>query len=101
MSCLGVPELTSENELTEDELECLLAHCRLQKEKKLMLEMKDAEDGTVTYVGVPKEKPTVSAVGPLFYCEFEYEGVPVASLVDCRSQMAIISRTSCTRLSSD
>ena len=90
-SCVEVKETKVQEKLTE-ELEFLLARCRLQKEKQLLVENDDG-DGTVACVKATQTQQTESTIDPLFYCDLEIEGVPVTSMVDCGSQMMIISQS--------
>ena len=75
----------AQNELTEEELEFLLAHCRLQKEKRMLMENSDG-DGTVACVKATPSLQIEQTIGPLFYCDLEIEGLPVTSMMDCGSQ---------------
>ena len=47
----------------------------------------------VAYVEAIQTQQTETTIGPLFYCDLKIEGVPVTSMVCCRSQMTIISRS--------
>ena len=87
-SCVEV-ETIAQEELTEEELEFLLACCRLQKEKQLLVE--NDGNGTVASVEATQTQQTESMIGPLFYCDLEIERVPVTPMVDCGSQTTIIS----------
>ena len=80
----------AQTELTEEELEFLLARCRLQKEQQLLL---TAQDGKVACVAASTSQPSPPVVGPLLYSELEVGGVPVMAMIDCGSQTTIISRS--------
>ena len=85
---MEVKEAGAQNELT-DELEFLLARCRLHKEKRLLTENSDG-DGTVACVKATPPPQIEQTIGPLFYYDLEIEGLPVTSMVDCGSQTTII-----------
>ena len=91
-SCVEVKETRTQDELTEEELELLLARCRLRKEKEMLPEV-SGTDGAVGCITAFQKKQPEPAIGPLFYCDIEVEGVPVTSMVDCGSQTTIISRS--------
>ena len=82
-------------ELTEEELEFLLARCRLQKEQQLLL---TTQGGKVACVEASTSQPSPPVVGPLFYSELEVGGVAVMAMVDCGSQTTIISLHFCIEL---
>ena len=88
-SSVQVKESTEQKELTEEELEFLLARCRLQKEQQ---GLQTAPEGNVACVKATPP-PNGPVIGPLLYCDLEVEGVPVVSMVDCGSQTTIISRS--------
>ena len=83
-------EAKEKSELTEEELELLLAKCRLQKEQQMMI---DATKKEVACIEVTKKQDATPAVGPSFCLNLSIEGVPVASMVDCGSPTTIISRS--------
>ena len=82
--------------MTEEELEFLLARCRLQKEKQML---QSSPDGNVACVEVSPPEHNTPVVGPLFYCDMVVEGVPVVAMVDCGCQTTIISRAFLHRVS--
>ena len=81
-------EAKEKAELTEEELEQLLAKCRLQKEQGMLKETAREE---VACIKMAQEQSANSAVGPLLYLDLNIEGVRVVSLVDCGSPSTIIS----------
>ena len=89
-SSVEVKETTEQKELTEEELEFLLARCRLQKEKQML---QTAPEGNVACVKATPPQYSGPAIGPLLYCDLEVERVPVVSMVDCGSQTTIISHS--------
>ena len=89
-SSVEVKETTEQKELTEEELEFLLARCRLQKEQQML---QAAPEGNVACVEATPPHNDGPVIGPLLYCDLEVEGVPVVSMVDCGSQTTIISRS--------
>ena len=88
-SAVEVKETNEQKELTEEELEFLLARCRLQKEKQML---QTVPEGNVACVKATPPQHSGPVIGPLLYCDLEVEGVPVVSMVDCGSQTTIISR---------
>lgn len=52
----------------------MVAHCRLQKENKMLLDAKN--DGVSCVEATGKQYAGVT-IGPLFYYDLEVEGVPV------------------------
>ena len=89
-SSVEVKETIEQKELTEEELEFLLARCRLQKEQQML---QTAPGGNVACVKATPPQHSGPVIGPLLYCDLEVEGVPVVSMVDCGSQTTIISRS--------
>ena len=89
-SSVEVKETKEQKELTEAELEFLLARCRLQKEKQML---QTSPEGDVACVKATPTQSTGSVIGPLLYCDLEVEGVPVVAMIDCGSQTTIISRS--------
>ena len=89
-SSVEVKETAEQKELTEEELEFLLARCRLQKEQQML---QTAPEGNVACVEATPPQNDGPVIGPLLYCDLEVEGVPVVSMVDCGSQTTIISRS--------
>ena len=81
-SSVEVKGTTEQKELTEEELEFLLARCRLQKEQQML---QTAPEGNVACVEATPPQHNGSVIGPLLYCDLEVEGVPVVSMVDCGS----------------
>ena len=98
-SCLEAQEMKPPEELTEEELEALLARCRLQKEKQMLGDSMGYSDATVSTVTPLPQPDSGSTTGPLLYCDLKIEGVPVNSMVDCGSQATIISRSLLHRVS--
>ena len=86
-SCVEAKE---KNELTEEELELLLAKCRLQKEQRMLT---DSTKEEVACIQMTQQHDTNPAVGPSLYLDLDIEGVPVVSMVDCGSPSTIISRS--------
>ena len=72
-------------QLTEQQLEQMLAKLRLDKEKSL-LQKESAKVDTISAEG------STEAVGPTLYLDLFIEGVPVEAMVDSGSQSTIISR---------
>ena len=95
-SSIEAKEKNAPNDLTEEELEFLLARCRLLKEKQML---QSSPDGNVACVKVSPPEHNTPVVGPLFYCYMGVEGVPVVAMVDCGSQTTIISRAFLHRVS--
>ena len=88
-SCLEAKEATkSYDELSEDELESLLAQRRLQKEKYLLTETCKGDVACVQST----PKGLKSNVGPSLLLDMTIGGVPVAAVVDTGSQSTIVSR---------
>lgn len=86
-SCVEAKE---KSELTEEELELLLAKCRLQKEQSML---KDATKEEIACIKMTQKQDTNPAVGPSLFLDLHIEGVPVVSMVDCGSPSTIISRS--------
>ena len=73
-------------ELTERQLEELLAAKRLQREKQLL-------DSTTSVVTSTTELVQTGAVGKLIYLPVQIEGMTVEAMLDTGSQSTIISRS--------
>ena len=86
-SCVEAKE---KKELTEEELELLLAKCRLQKEQSML---KDTTQEEVACIEMTPKQDANPAVGPSLYTDLSIEGIPVVSMVDCGSPSTIISRS--------
>ena len=74
-------------DLSEAELQELLARCRLRRERQLI------EDDSVKTRVVTASDGQAGVVGPTLLLDLQIEGVPVEALVDTGSQSTIISRT--------
>ena len=89
VSCTSCVEAKEKNELTE-ELELLLAKCRLQKEQRMLA---DSMKGEVAFIQMTQQHDTNPTVGPSLYLDLDIEGAPVVSMVNCGSPSTIISRS--------
>jgi len=74
-------------DLTEDQLEKLLAEKRLNREKQELVN--DGEVNTVGASGIH----AAQAVGSSLHVDIQIEGVPVTAMVDTGAQSTIISRS--------
>ena len=83
----AVPPLCNPEDLSEAELQDLLARCRLRREQQLM-----NNDSAETLI-VTASDSQAGAVGPTLLLDVQIEGVPIEALVDTGSQSTIISRT--------
>ena len=71
------------DDLTEEQLEQMLANCRLRREQSLL-------SGSVTNT-VRAEDNSVPAVGPTLLLDVSIEGLPVKATIDTGAQSTIIS----------
>ena len=88
-SCLAAEESKSYDDLSDEQLESILAQQRLHKERQLLTESEKSDVNCI----VPTKVVTGKAVGPSLYFDINIEGVPVTAMVDSGSPTTIISRS--------
>ena len=88
-SCLAAEESKSCDDLSDEQLESILAQRRLHKERQLLTKSGNSDVNCI----VPTEGVTGKAVGPSLYFDIDIEGVRVTAMVDSGSPTTIISRS--------
>ena len=84
-SCLAAENSQTYDDLTDEQLETMLAQRRLRKEQQLLTESSD-----VSCI-VPTKGTAGKAIGPSLYFDIDIEGVRVTAMVDSGSPTTIIS----------